>query len=131
MSRHGKGKLCFLEGGVEGSAEERDKADLGEKCRSGTDHILNLFRNHSRCVSSFFGKCNFSSVTCLVVCARAAVCSCQAQENLLLYETSNGAKRRILIEMTVNSFISPEVSYVDCSHHGIIEAQNNLGLQRP
>lgn len=50
---------------------------------------------------------------------------------LLVYETSNGAKMRILIEMAENSHTAPEDSRVDCSHHRIMEARNNLGWKQP
>lgn len=76
-------KALLLEGSVEDRAKERDKTCPCKKHRSGTDHTFSLFRNHPRCICSFFGKCSFISVICLVACARAAVCSCQAQEDFV------------------------------------------------
>lgn len=83
VSRHGKGKPFFLEGGVEGRAEKRGKTHQAEKCRSGTDHTFSFFRNYPSCISFFFGKYNFSTVTCVLLCARATVCSCQTQEDFV------------------------------------------------
>lgn len=75
MSQFGKGKLLFLEGGVEGRAEEIKHAQV-RNAEVGLTIPSTSFES-AQDVSSFSGKCNFSSETCDLSCRVCKGCCMQ------------------------------------------------------